>query len=276
MFHTFPNAGNFRIEVLLPGRKFLSLAFLDRLYDCHSFRGVPLISGILIQGAGNRKRIHVVGHLFIMGFPGNGLAHEEYQAGDGDYDGIPDRMTFLLPAVSLFLFITVYRTGNFLFGIIMEQYRLRILPGEFVQALGKLLVGLCRHKAHCFKAQAKDVGQAMNKGVAMLLIHSKAGGMVLLKRIVLQIHKDEEKTFGDVRKKTVTVNTETATVATAFAVHLMFRQIIIMRCLEEGKQVGKLGMVHAGQGAETLGVIFMGCIIHAAKVHAYANKVLSE
>ncbi len=32
------------------------------------------------------------------------------------------------------------------------------LPGEFTKALGKFLVGLCRHKTHCFKAQAKDVG----------------------------------------------------------------------------------------------------------------------
>ncbi len=270
MFHTYPNAGDFRVEVLLSGREFFSLAFLDRLYDRYPFRGVTLISGILIQGTGNRKGIHIISHLLIVHFPGNGLAHEENQAGYGGYDGILDRMAFLLPAVFLFLFITVYRTGNFPLGTVMEQYRLRTLLREFTKALKKFLIGLCQHKTHCLKAQMKDVGQAMNKSVAMLLTHAKAGGMVLLKRIVLQIHKDEEKVLCHIRKRAVLVNTETATVATTFAGHLIFRQIIVMCRLEERKQTGKLGMVHASQGAETLGVIFMVGIIHATKIRAYA------
>ncbi len=35
MLHTYPNPGDFRVEVLLPGREFLSLAFLNGLYDCY-------------------------------------------------------------------------------------------------------------------------------------------------------------------------------------------------------------------------------------------------
>lgn len=124
MFDTYPNAGNFPVELFFFSRKHLS--FLDRLYDYHLIGGISLISGVLIQGARYGKRIHRVSHLFIMCFPTNGLADKENQTGNGNNNGILDRMTFLFSAVLLFLFISITRTGNLSFGAVMKQYRLTV------------------------------------------------------------------------------------------------------------------------------------------------------
>lgn len=63
---------------------------------------------------------------------------------------------------------------------------------------------------------------------------------------------------------------EATKLTSAFAIHFIFRQIIIMSGLKGGKQMGKLNMSQAGQGTETLGIVFMIFIIHATKIRVYA------
>lgn len=94
MFHTYPNTGNFFIGLFFFFGKLLSLCFLSGLYYLHPFRSISLISGILIEGARNRKRIHRVSHLFVMCFAGNGLTDKENQTGCSNDNGILYRMIY--------------------------------------------------------------------------------------------------------------------------------------------------------------------------------------
>lgn len=104
----------------------------------------------------------------------------------------------------------------------------------------------------------------------MFLIHTKTGDIVLLQRVILQIHKNKEKVLHDIKQGTVLIYAETTKLTPAFAIHFIFRQIVIMRGLKEGKQMGKLNISQAGQGTETLGIVFMIFIIHATKIRVYA------
>ena len=115
----------------------------------------------------------------------------------------------------------------------------------------------------------------MNELVTMFLVHIETGCVILLQRVVLQIHENEEKTVCHRRKRAVPVNTETATTIATFAIHLVLGQIIIMGCLKIGKQTGKLEMVQACQGTKTFWIIFMLAIIHGTKIRVCAiyNKL---
>ncbi len=60
IFHSYPNACNFFVIVFLFFGKLLSLSFLNRLYDCHLFRSISLISCILTQGTGKEYIVSAV------------------------------------------------------------------------------------------------------------------------------------------------------------------------------------------------------------------------
>lgn len=271
VFDSYSNAGNFLVELFLIFGKHLSSSFLDRLYDRHFFRAISLISGILIQGTRNRKRIHCVSHLLVMRFPGNGLANKENQTGYSNDNRILHRMTFLFPTVLLFLLIIINRTRNFPFCAIMQQYRLNnAIFRNFRQARGKFFIRLSRHKSHCLKTQLQNMTQTVYKSIAMLLIHTETSGMILLQRVIFQVYKNKEKTIRNSRQGAVTIYAKTATVTTALACQFIFRQIIVMRCLKVGQQMKKLNMGQACQGTEAFRIVFMLVVIHDAKIHAYA------
>jgi hypothetical protein len=97
--------------------------------------------------------------------------------------------------------------------------------------------------------------QAVYKGVAMFLVHTEAGCVILLQRIILQIDKNEEKTFLHTGQRAILVDTETPTLATTPACHLILGKIIIMCLCKIRKQQLELGMSKARQAAETLGII---------------------
>lgn len=105
----------------------------------------------------------------------------------------------------------------------------------------------------------------MHESITMLLVHPETSRVVLLQRVILQINKNEEKTFGNIRQRAVLVNTETATVCAAFTCHLILRQIVIMSSLEVRKKMRELNMAQAGERTETLGGIFMFVVSHATK-----------
>lgn len=152
----------------------------------------------------------------------------------------------------------------------MEQYRFNsTIFREFGQTSGKFFARLCRHKTHCLKVQTENMVQTVYKSVAMFWAHSETGAMILLQRVVFQIHKNKEKAFRDIRQGAVLVDTEATTATSPFAIQLIFRQIIIMSRLKRGKQMQKLNMGQTCQGTETLGIFFMLFIIHATKIHAY-------
>ena len=270
MFHTHPYLGNLPVVLLFFFGKFTSLFLLDGLYDRHSFRGISLIPGILIEGARYRKGVHRVRHPLVMCLPGNSQADKENEAGKGYNDRILYCVTFLFPAIPLLLFLVIGRTGNLPLGSVMQKYGLDTFLGKFGQTFGKFLVGLGRYKPHRFKSETKDVYQTMNELVTMFLVHIETGCVILLQRVVLQIHENEEKTVCHRRKRAVPVNTETATTIATFAIHLVLGQIIIMGCLKIGKQTGKLEMVQACQGTKTFWIIFMLAIIHGTKIRVCA------
>ncbi|WP_291529617.1 hypothetical protein [Bacteroides sp. UBA939] len=91
-----------------------------------------------------------------------------------------------------------------------------------------------------------------------------------MKRIVLQIHKDEEKALSYIRGCSCKYRNcdDCYGVCRSSRVQTNNRH----GRLEERKQAGKLSMVHAGQGTETLGAIFMLGIIHATKDTRIRNK----
>lgn len=74
--------------------------------------------------------------------------------------------------------------------------------------------------------------------------------------------------FGNIGQGAVALYVKATIITTTFTCKLIFRQIIIMRYLKIGKQMG-INMIQASQGTETFGVIFMFSIIHATKVHIY-------
>ena len=166
-------------------------------------------------------------------------------------------MPLLFPTVLLFLFIgsLLDEESPFLsrHEAIWAEFPLR----KVRQAFGKFLVGLCGDKAHCFMAGTKNMRQAMHESIAMLLTHPETSRMVLLHRVILQIDKDKEKTFGNIRQRTVLVNTETATVGVEFISHIIFRQIVIMSSLKVRKKTRELNMAQAGEHTETHGIISM-------------------
>lgn len=271
MFHTYSNARYLPVELLLFLRQCFPFSLLYRLYGCHLLGCISLISGILIQNARDRERIHCVCHLFVMRFTGNSLANEKNQTGHSNHDCIFHCMTFLFPTVLLLLFIRVNRTRNFSFSTVMEQYWLdSTIFREFRQTSGKLFICLRRHKPHYLQTQTKNVAQTVYKSVAMLLIHAETSSMILLQWIIFQIHKNKEKTFSDINQRTILVYTEATTITATFAAQLIFRQIIIMSRLKVGKQMAKLSMIQACQGTEAFGIVFMVVVIHATKIHVYA------
>lgn len=270
MFHTHPYSGNPPVILLFFFGKFTSLFLLDGLYDCHPFRGISLISGVLIQGAWYWEGVHRVRQPFIMRLSGNGLTDKENEAGEGYDNRILYRVAFLFPTIPFFLFLVIRRTGNLPLGPIMQKYGWDTFLGKFGQTFGKFLVGLGRYKPHRFKPETKDVCQTVDEHVAMLLIHIETGGMILLQRVVLQIHEDEEKTVCHCRKRTVPVNTKTATTNATFAAHLLLGQIIIMGSFKIWKQAGELDRAQACQGTKTFRIIFMLAIIHNANIRTCA------
>lgn len=115
MFHPYPNTGNLPVELFFFFRKCFSLSFFDGLYDRHLFGCISLMSSVLIQDARDPKRIHRVCHLLVMCFTANGLDDKENQTRYSNQHGILYCMTFLFPAVLLFLFIRVKGTRKFPF-----------------------------------------------------------------------------------------------------------------------------------------------------------------
>lgn len=266
-----PYSGNTPVVLFFFCREFLSPAFLDRLYDFHSFRGISLIACILVQGAWNREGIHRVRHLLVVHLSGNGPADEDYQARNSNNDGILDRVTFLLAAITLFLHLPVHRTWNLPFRPVVEQDRLHASLGEFLQPRGKFLVSPGGNKPHCCKTHTENARQAMDECVAMSLTHPETGGMIFLQGIILQIDQDEEQTVLHCGERTVLVDGGGATEpTTTFAGQLILREIIIMGCLEMGQKGKILLMAQTCQGTETFTVVFMFEVIHTAKVRVCA------
>lgn len=154
MLHAYPNARNSLIELFLFFRKFLSLLLFDRLYNCCPFRCIPLIAGILIKEARYRKGIHCIRHLLVVYLARNGLADKQDQARYSNDDGILYRMTLLLTAVLLFLFVIINGARYFPFSTVMKQYGMNAtILGEFRQPCGKFFIRLSWYKPHCLKAQ---------------------------------------------------------------------------------------------------------------------------
>lgn len=121
IFHFYPNACNFFVVVFLFFGKLLYLSFLNRLYNCLPFRSIypwyP-VSWYKVQGKNTLYQ-----PFFIMRFTANSLTDKDDQSGLCYDNDILYRMTFLLSAVFLSLFIIVYRMGNLSFSTIMKQYR---------------------------------------------------------------------------------------------------------------------------------------------------------
>jgi uncharacterized integral membrane protein len=113
------------------------------------------------------------------------------------------------------------------------------------------------------------MAQAVYEGVTMLLIHAETSCVILLQRIILQIDKDEEKTFLHTGQRAIPVDAKTPALAAALAGHLILAKIIIMRFCKIRKQHQELGMSKACQATETLGIIYMVFILHRSKVRAY-------
>lgn len=132
MFHPYPNARNFLIELFLFFRKFLSLLLFDRLYNCRLFGCIPLIAGILIKETRYRKEIHCISHPLVVCLSKNGLADKEDQARHSNDNSILYRMTFFLSAVLLILFVLINRARNFPLNTVMKQYGMNAtILGEF-------------------------------------------------------------------------------------------------------------------------------------------------
>jgi len=74
----------------------------------------------------------------------------------------------------------------------------------------------------------------------MFLIHIKAGGMIFLKRIILQINQNEEQTIFDRRKRTVPVVGKTSPMIAKFTAHVVVGQILVMVFLEIREQLTEL------------------------------------
>ncbi|WP_321480818.1 hypothetical protein [uncultured Bacteroides sp.] len=87
-----------------------------------------------------------------------------------------------------------------------------------------------------------DHSHELGTSIAMFLIHTKTGVLILLQRIILQVHKNKEKAFRRIRQRAVLIYAGATKLTSAFAIHFILRQIITMSYLKVGKQMGKLNM----------------------------------
>jgi len=100
----------------------------------------------------------------------------------------------------------------------------------------------------------------------MFLIHIKAGCMIFLKRIILQINQNEEQAVFNRSKGTVPVDGKASPMIAKVTIHVIVGQILVMGRLEVRIQLVELFPRKTRQRTETLFVMLIICIFHAAKV----------
>lgn len=266
MFYSYPERRDFFVMFFFFGRKFFSLALFYRLDNNYSFGVVSLISAILIQQTGIRKRIHRIGHLFIMHFSANSWTYEKNQTTSRDDNGILNGMFLFLSTVILFLLIRIDRTRNLPLCPVMQKNRKSVFRRLCLEQPGKLLLCFDRHYFRIQKALFKNMIQNMNKTVALFLIHIENGRMILLKRVILQVNQNEEQAVCNRGKWAIPVYDKTSSAIAVLTIHIVLGEILIMSCLEIGKQLAELFDGKTGQRTETFFVMLIIYIFHTAKI----------
>lgn len=104
----------------------------------------------------------------------------------------------------------------------------------------------------------------------MILIHTQTCRMTLLQRVILQIYKNKEKAFSNIRQGTVTIYAKTVTVITTFTCNIHTNYHHGMP--QKGKQMGKLTMIQASQGTETFRVILCS-VYHILQMYMHTRYI---
>jgi hypothetical protein len=193
MFYPYPDTGNFSVDSFSFFAKFLPSAFPEGLHCIYSIRPVALTACILMQCTRIREVIHRIRHLFIVHLTANSLVGKKYKAGRCDDNSIFNRVPFLFSIVFFFLLIVISRARDFPFRLVVKQHRKGTVMRKFGQTFGKFFVCLGRYQSHCFKTKPENMAQTVYEGVAMFPVHAEASCVILLQRIILQIHKDKKR-----------------------------------------------------------------------------------
>ena len=263
MLDPYPEGGYLPVMFFLLWSKLSTLWFLQRLYNNHLLRLVPLVSGILVQYTGRRERIHRLGDLLIMCLSAKTWTDKQHKAAGSDDQGILKGMLLFLSAVIFLLFVRIDRTGYFSLCAVMQQNgRLSCLLRKVLEYPRKLPSALGWHYLRLLQALFKNQVQHMDKAITMLLIHPKTSRMVFLERVVLQINQNEEQALFHCGKWTVFINSKTPASIAEITIHVIDREILIMGFLKIRKQLPELIRGKDGQRTKTFGLVLMFDIFH--------------
>jgi hypothetical protein len=72
-------------------------------------------------------------------------------------------------------------------------------------------------QAPLFEETDAECGSNSVQSIAMFLIHTQTGGVILLQRVIFQIYKNKERAFWDIWQGAVAIYTKTAAKTTTFA-----------------------------------------------------------
>lgn len=199
----YPCPGYFPVGCFLLGGKFFPSWLLHGLEHGCVIRTVPLVSRILPKYASVGEGVHFISDFLVVHPPFDSRADKEYEpCQTGDYR-ILDSMFLLLPAVMGLLKARIGRPRDLAFRAVVDQFvNCRAAAPSIQESPEGRHVG-SRHVPGVVNSHAEYLSQGMDPLPALLLAHSKTGGMIFLRRIVLEVGKDEEQPFGDTGKRTV-------------------------------------------------------------------------
>ena len=266
MLYPDPERGDFLIILFFFHSKFSASRLFYRLPNNNTIRLVSLISGILIQLAGVRKRIRCIGYFLVMRLAADTRTDKKNQTASRNDNRIFNRVLLFLSAVIFLLLLPIDWTRDFSLCPVVQQNRKSFVQRMLFEQLRKLFLSFCRHNIRITEALLKDAIQNMNKAVALFLIHIEYRCMIFLKRVILQVNQYEEQTSFNRREGTVFVDGKASSVVPKFTIHIINRQVLVMSFREIRKQAAELVRGKTRQRTEAFFVILIVCIIHDAKV----------